>query len=78
MKITRTEALCVGIILGVVIARVFLPAIAKANCPYVVPYSKSFFAKLLVEQAPLADDSALMHILEDYMLMRDQARKCAK
>ena len=48
-----------------------------AACPPVVEYSREFQAQAAEELARLPDGSALVEMMSDYVVMRDQARGCA-
>ena len=43
-------------------------------CPPVVEYSREFQAKAAEELALLSDESAVVEMMGDYAVMRDQAR----
>jgi hypothetical protein len=45
-----------------------------ATCPPVVEYSREFQAKAAEELALLSDESAVVEMMGDYAVMRDQAR----
>jgi hypothetical protein len=45
-------------------------------CPPVVPYSAEFEARAAEELALLLEGSAVVEMLSDYAVMRDQARAC--
>jgi hypothetical protein len=47
-----------------------------AACPPVVAYSLEFQAQVAAELALLPDDSAVVGMLNDYTVMRDQVRVC--
>ena len=47
-----------------------------AVCPSVVEYSPEFQARAADELVLLTEESALMEMLSDYAVMRDQARAC--
>ena len=47
-----------------------------APCPPIVEYSREFQARAAEELALLPDGSAVVEILGDYAVMRDQARTC--
>jgi hypothetical protein len=48
-----------------------------AVCPPVVEYSKDFQLRAADEVAALPDGSAIVEMLEDYAVMRAQARACS-
>lgn len=45
-------------------------------CPPVVEYSREFQAQAAEELAMLPDGSAIVEMMGDYAVMRDQARAC--
>jgi len=45
-------------------------------CPPVVEYSGEFQARAAEELAMLPEDSAIMGMISDYAVMREQARVC--
>ena len=45
-------------------------------CPPVVEYSREFQARAAEELALLPEGSAVVEMLSDYAVMRDQARAC--
>nr|WP_044008450.1 hypothetical protein [Leisingera methylohalidivorans] len=47
-----------------------------AACPPVVEYSREFQAQAAEELATLPDGSAVVEMMADYAVMRDQARAC--
>ena len=47
-----------------------------AACPPVVEYSREIQVQAAQELATLANGSAIMEMLTDYAVMRDQARAC--
>jgi hypothetical protein len=47
-----------------------------AACPPVVEYSREFQARAAEELAMLPDGSAIIEMIGDYAVMRDQARVC--
>ncbi|SUZ33488.1 hypothetical protein ROE7235_03259 [Roseibaca ekhonensis] len=47
-----------------------------AACPPVVEYSRELQARAAEELALLPDGSAIVEMLNDYAVMRDQARAC--
>ena len=47
-----------------------------AACPPVVEYSREFHARAAEELAMLPDGSAVVEMMGDYAVMRDQARSC--
>ncbi|PVZ48378.1 hypothetical protein DD557_06300 [Thalassobacter stenotrophicus] len=47
-----------------------------AACPPVVEYSREFQARAAEELALLPDGSALVEMISDYVIMRDQVRVC--
>jgi hypothetical protein len=47
-----------------------------AACPPVVEYSREFQARAAEELANLPDGSAIAGMLNDYAVMREQARLC--
>ncbi len=49
---------------------------AAAACPPVVEYSREFQARAAEELALLPDGSAIIEIMEDYAVVRDQVRAC--
>ena len=51
------------------------PRIATV-CPPVVEYSREFQARAAEELGVLPDGSAIVEMLADYAVMRDQARGC--
>lgn len=48
-----------------------------AACPPVVGYSRDFQARAAEELARLPDGSAVVEMMADYAVMREQARDCA-
>jgi len=48
-----------------------------AACPPVVEYSRGFQARAAEELARLPDGSAVLEMMGDYAVMRDQTRACA-
>lgn len=49
---------------------------AVRTCPPVVDYSRKFQARVAEELALLPDGSMIAEMLNDYAVMRDQARVC--
>jgi hypothetical protein len=49
-----------------------------AACPPVVEYSRELQARAAEELAMLPDGSAVLEMLSDYTVMRDQARGCIR
>jgi hypothetical protein len=47
-----------------------------AACPPVVEYSREFQARAAEELARLPDGSAVVEMMADYAVIRDQARAC--
>ncbi len=47
-----------------------------AACPPVVEYSREFQARAAEELAMLPDGSAIVEMMGDYAVIRDQARGC--
>ena len=47
-----------------------------AACPPVVEYSREFQARAAEELATLPDGSAIVEMMGDYVVMRDQVRAC--
>ena len=47
-----------------------------AACPPVVEYSRDFQARAAEELASLSDGSTIAEMLNDYAVMREQARLC--
>jgi hypothetical protein len=47
-----------------------------AACPAVVEYSREFQARAAEELALLPDGSAIVEMMGDYAVMREQARAC--
>jgi hypothetical protein len=47
-----------------------------AACPPVVEYSREFQARAAGELALLPDGSAVIEMMSDYVVMRDQSRAC--
>jgi hypothetical protein len=47
-----------------------------AICPPIVEYSPEFQARAADELKRLLDDSAVVEMLSDYAVMREQARAC--
>jgi hypothetical protein len=47
-----------------------------AACPPVVEYSREFQARTAEELAKLPDGSAVVEMMRDYAVIRDQARVC--
>ena len=47
-----------------------------AACPPVVEYSREFQARAAEELALLPNGSALVEMISDYVVMRDQVRAC--
>ena len=52
------------------------PRIATV-CPPVVEYSRAFQARGALELTLLRDESAVVKMMKDYAVMREQARSCA-
>nr|WP_114964684.1 hypothetical protein [Alkalilacustris brevis] len=50
--------------------------VGVAVCPPVVEYSREFQARAAVELAMLPDGSAIVEMMGDYAVMREQARAC--
>lgn len=48
----------------------------EAACPPVVEYSREFQARAAEELALLPDGSAIVEMMGDYAVMREQARVC--
>ena len=48
----------------------------EAACPPVVEYSREFQARAAEEMAMLPDGSAIVEMLSDYAVMREQVREC--
>ena len=48
-----------------------------AACPPVVEYSREFQARAAEELAMFPDGSAIVEMMADYAVIRDQARACA-
>ncbi|UYP69806.1 hypothetical protein OIU14_07965 [Thalassobacter stenotrophicus] len=48
-----------------------------AACPPVVEYSREFQARAAEELAVLPEGSAIVEMMNDYAVMRDQARVCS-
>jgi hypothetical protein len=48
-----------------------------AACPPVVEYSRDFQLQAADEVAALPDGSAIVEMMEDYAVMRAQARACS-
>jgi hypothetical protein len=46
-------------------------------CPPVVAYSREFQARGALELTLLRDESAVVTMMQDYAVMREQARSCA-
>ncbi len=51
-------------------------AVGVAACPPVVEYSREFQARAAEELATLPDGSAILEMMSDYVVMRDQVRAC--
>ena len=51
-------------------------SVALAACPPVVEYSREFQARAAEELALLPDGSAVIEMMGDYAVMREQARAC--
>ena len=49
-----------------------------AVCPPVVEYSREFQARAAEEMAMLPDGSAVVEMMGDYAVMRDQVRACLR
>ncbi len=49
-----------------------------AACPPVVEYSREFQAQAAEELARLPDGSAIVEMMGDYAVMREQARACPR
>ncbi|MCR9148150.1 MAG: hypothetical protein NXH74_13285 [Rhodobacteraceae bacterium] len=49
-----------------------------AACPPVVEYSREFQARAAEELATLADGSAVVEMVADYAVFRDQTRACRR
>ncbi|MDD9924793.1 MAG: hypothetical protein OXR03_03090 [Rhodospirillaceae bacterium] len=47
-----------------------------AACPPVVEYSREFQARAAEELAMLPDGSAVVEMMRDYAVMREQSRAC--
>ncbi len=47
-----------------------------AACPPVVEYSREFQARAAEELASLPNGSAVIQMMSDYVVMRDQSRVC--
>jgi hypothetical protein len=47
-----------------------------AACPPVVEYSREFQVRTAEELALMPDESAVVEMMGDYAVMRDQARAC--
>ena len=47
-----------------------------AACPPVVKYSREFQARAAEELALLPNGSAVIEMMSDYVVMRDQSRAC--
>ncbi|MDU9006375.1 hypothetical protein [Sedimentitalea todarodis] len=47
-----------------------------AACPPVVEYSRGFQAQAAEELAMLPDESAIVQMMRDYAVIRDQAQAC--
>jgi len=47
-----------------------------AACPPVVEYSREFQARAAEELASLPNGSTVIEMMNDYVVMRDQARAC--
>jgi len=47
-----------------------------AVCPPVVEYSRAFQARVVAELDPLPEGAAVVEMMADYAVMRDQARAC--
>jgi creatinine amidohydrolase/Fe(II)-dependent formamide hydrolase-like protein len=72
----RTSVLAVATILFAGCARVGSDPVAVVCLP-VVEYSKDFQLRAADEVAALPDGSAIVEMLEDYAVMRAQARACS-
>ena len=46
-------------------------------CPPVIEYSRAFQARGSLELTLLRDESAVVTMMQDYAVMREQARSCA-
>ncbi len=51
-------------------------AMPPPPCPPVVEYDRSFLARAAKELDLLPPDSAIVEMLKDYHVMREQARAC--
>lgn len=57
-------------------AKAGFEANGAAACPPVVEYSRELQARAVEELAMLPDGSAVVEMVADYAMMRDQARAC--
>lgn len=70
---------------GLVLVTIWLSGCAAVSsdggslgaCPPVVEYSREFQARAAEELALLPEDSAIMGMISDYAVMREQTRACA-
>jgi len=51
-------------------------AVGVAACPPVVDYRREFQARAAEEMAMLPDGSAVVEMMSDYVVMREQSRAC--
>lgn len=49
-----------------------------ATCPPVIEYGREFQARAAEELSLLPENSAVVEMLSDYAVMRDQARACVE
>lgn len=49
-----------------------------ATCPPVVEYGREFQARAAEELARLPEGSAIVELLSDYVVLRDQTRSCSR
>ena len=79
-------AMGMGRVAALMAAMTLLTACVAANsevgavrvCPSLVAYSDEFQERVAGEIAQLSEGSALVTMLSDYALMRDQTRACAR
>jgi hypothetical protein len=69
--------LTIGIVFEVASPFVSARVLGVARRPQVRSYSRAFRDKLARELAALPSDSPLMIAMGDYVIMRDEARRCA-
>lgn len=50
---------------------------SRILCPQIIDYSARFKARFADEMRKLAEDSALIVAMQDYLSLRDQLRECS-